>query len=250
MIADEVIKEGLLYSFYSTTDENYFGSSLSITKNNSISITYVFSTSSCSFINAEQGTFNKLIFQFNTSFLSSFLNPSEIEAIEPKEQNSLCCNTQLLLHEITTSKVQGGYRKMFLESKAIALLLCFQQCANTMYLECNTCKFLLNPTEKEKIVKAKDIILSNLQQPLTIPVLSTMVGINQCYLKKGFKELYNTTIYDFVQEQRMQKAKLLLTTTTSTISQIATEVGFSTVGNFSIAFKKQTGVLPGAFTAN
>jgi AraC-like DNA-binding protein len=133
---------------------------------------------------------------------------------------------------------------MFLESKALGLLLCFQKCNTKAQTDCASCKFLVKPLEKDKIFKAKEIILSRLNNPPTIQELSLEVGINQCYLKKGFKEMFGITVYDFVQEQRMQKAKLLLTTTNHTVSQIADQIGFSSISNFSSAFKKHTGVFP------
>lgn len=140
--------------------------------------------------------------------------------------------------------MHGAYRQMFLESKALALLLCFQACRNKSQSECSACKFLVKPVDKEKVYKARELILSRLNNPLTIPELSLEVGINQCYLKKGFKEIFGTTVYDFVQQQRMLKAKLLLTTTSFSVARIADEIGFSSMSNFSSAFKKYTGIFP------
>ncbi|MDQ6609353.1 MAG: helix-turn-helix transcriptional regulator, partial [Bacteroidota bacterium] len=141
-------------------------------------------------------------------------------------------------------KLEGAFRNMFLESKALSLLLCFQKCNTTNQPDCGSCKFLANPIEKEKIIKAIEIILSRLNHPPTIPELSIQIGINQCYLKKGFKELFGTTVYDFVQEQRMLKAKMLLSTTALSVSQVADTIGFSSASNFSGAFKKYAGVFP------
>ena len=156
----------------------------------------------------------------------------------------------MILHEIINCKLTGVFRNMFLESKALALLLCFQKCNTVAQSACDTCKFLTKPIEKEKIIKAKEIILNNLNSPPTTQELSLEIGINQCYLKKGFKELFGTTVYDFIQEQRMLKAKLLLSTTAYSISEVADQIGFSSQSNFSSAFKKFTGITPSELQQN
>ena len=106
------------------------------------------------------------------------------------------------------------------------------------------------PLEKEKIFQAREIILQNINQPPTIPELAKQIGINQCYLKKGFKEMFKSTVYEYVMEQRMLKAKMLLSLNTQTVSQIAEEVGYSNTSNFSNAFKKYTGLYPSELSKN
>lgn len=184
-----------------------------------------------------------LIFNFSKEYLKAFGGDNEL-VLPLRKEKEICCNTQLILHEIFNTKLIGTLKNMFIESKAIDLLLCFMKCNTIQLNSCETCKFLKNPIDKEKILKAKDILLSNIQTPPTIPELASQVGINQCYLKKGFKDLFDTTIFSFVQEQRIIKAKLLLTTTQEPIANIAELLGFSNQSNFTNAFKNFTGILP------
>lgn len=156
----------------------------------------------------------------------------------------------MILHDILNCKFPGVFRNMYLESKALALLLCFQKCHAANPIDCVSCKFLTKPVEREKILKAKEIILNTLNNPPTIPELSLQIGINQCYLKKGFKEIFGMTVYDFVQEQRMLKAKLLLKQNKYSVSQVADQIGFSSTSSFSNAFKKYAGVFPSELQAN
>ena len=60
-----------------------------------------------------------------------------------------------------------------------------------------SCKFLANDDDREKVVKAREILLQHIGEPITIKELSRKVAINECYLKKGFKELFGTTIFEF-----------------------------------------------------
>ena len=80
--------------------------------------------------------------------------------------------------------------------------------------------------------------------------MQQMVGINQCYLKKGFKDLFNTTIFAFVQEQRIARATHLLRQTSHSISEISDMVGFSNPSNFTNSYKSMTGLLPSQIRNN
>lgn len=190
-----------------------------------------------------------LTFKFSKEYLKAF--DGDYNLLLPIErEKDICCSTMLILHEIFNSKRTGLQRSLFMESKAIDLLLCFVRCSSAEINSCDSCKFLNNPYEKEKIIQARDILLRDIQLPPTIPQLASQVGINQCYLKKGFKEVFNTTIFAFIQEHRISRAKLLLTTTQNSIADIASEVGFSNTSNFTNSFKTFTGVLPSDLRSN
>lgn len=210
----------------------------------SITLTYQFSGLDCSLTYTDTPISHDIEFTFQLDYLKSFSQDFDINQFPEFRQHEICCNTQMVLHDILNCKLEGAFRNMFLESKALSLLLCFQKCYTTNQIDCASCKFLTKSIEKEKILKAKEIILDCINNPPTIPELSLQIGINQCYLKKGFKELFGITVYDFVQEQRMLKAKMLLTTTDFTVSQVADQIGFSSASNFSSAFKKYAGVFP------
>ncbi|MBP6624476.1 MAG: helix-turn-helix transcriptional regulator, partial [Chitinophagaceae bacterium] len=111
-------------------------------------------------------------------------------------------------------------------------------------LGCDTCSVLNKPIEMDKIQQAKKYILENLSNNLTIPIIATNVGTNQCYLKKGFKEVYEQTIFEFIQENRMIKAKYLLQSANSNITEIADMVGYSSLSSFSQSYKNYFGISP------
>lgn len=190
----------------------------------------------------------KLTFFYDKDYLTSF--GLKYDNIPSSIEKELCCTSKLIVFELMKTKFSGHLKNMFVESKAIELLLCVIGCELTPEDKCSSCKFLLNPYEKEKIFEARDILLNNLENPPIIAELAMQVGINQCYLKKGFKDLYDTSIYAFVQEQRIIKAKLLLKNTNYSIATIAEMIGFSNPSNFSNAFKNYTGVLPSEIRNN
>ncbi len=107
-----------------------------------------------------------------------------------------------------------------------------------------TCKFLANVEDRLKIMNAKDVLLANLGEQLTIKELSKRVAINECYLKKGFKEIFGSTIFEFYQNKRMEYAHRLLFIDGKTVTEVAEILGYSNISHFSTAFKKHTGIKP------
>jgi len=249
MIVTEKVKDGLHYSIKALFIKQDNTSLLKRYEDN-IVLTCTFTVLDCNLTLTDTLISHEVEFSFHYSYLKSFSSDFNINQFPELQHHDICCTTQMILHEIVNCNLEGAFRNMFLESKALSLLLCFQKCFTTNKRDCSSCKFLTNPIEKEKILKAKDIILNRLNNPLTISELSLQIGLNQCYLKKGFKELFGTTVYDFVQEQRMLKAKILLLTSNFSVSQVADEIGFSSASNFSSAFKKYAGVFPSELQQN
>jgi AraC family transcriptional regulator len=110
--------------------------------------------------------------------------------------------------------------------------------------EVPACKFLTNDADRDKILKAREILIEHIGDPITIRELSRKVAINECYLKKGFKVLFGSTIFDFYQDQRMEHARFLLYEKGKTVSEVSAELGYSSISHFSTAFKKHTGLKP------
>ncbi len=83
---------------------------------------------------------------------------------------------------------------------------------------------------------------------LTNKVLASEAMISEVYFRKIFKENYGVSPKQYIQELRIEKAKVLLKGNSLTsIASVADEVGFSNVYQFSAAFKKATGYTPTEF---
>ena len=104
-----------------------------------------------------------------------------------------------------------------------------------------------NYTVCRKIFKARDILNENYNNPPTLRELAANVGTNECTLKKVFKQIFSMTVFDYLNDLRMNKAARLLTDTELTLSDIATELGFSSQSHFCTAFRKRNGLTPKEF---
>ncbi len=157
---------------------------------------------------------------------------------------SVCGRARLVLDQILHPAHEGTLRQIYLEGKSIELLLCSSECLTPDREDGFSCRFLATPEGREKITRARDLLLQNLDEPLTIRELARKVAINECYLKKGFKEIYGTTIYDYFQKERMEKARQLLYEKGLSVSEVASFMGYSCISHFSTAFRKHIGIKP------
>ncbi len=106
------------------------------------------------------------------------------------------------------------------------------------------CSFLSNTSERDKVLETQRIIMESLDHPLTIRELSRIVGMNECYLKKGFKAMFGKTIHEFQQFQRIERSKELLMQGNYSINEVAFKMGFGSASHFSTSFKKIAGMKP------
>jgi AraC-like DNA-binding protein len=157
---------------------------------------------------------------------------------------SLCGKTRMVLEALLNHTYTESLENIYINAQTQMLLLYSIECMAGNEDASFTCKFLANEADREKIAKAREILLHHISEPLTIKALSRKVAINECYLKKGFKEMYGTTIFDFFQSQRMEHAKYLLYEKALSVTDVSSLLGYSSISHFSTAFKKHTGLKP------
>lgn len=90
-------------------------------------------------------------------------------------------------------------------------------------------------------------LLANLDQPPSISELADSVGLSESTLKRGFRQLFDTTPFGYLRARRMDHARQLLENGKATVLEAAAFVGYSNPSNFAVAFKKQFGVNPKTF---
>lgn len=84
----------------------------------------------------------------------------------------------------------------------------------------------------------------DLSQSPNLEKLAEMVGTHRHRLSLAFKSAFGSTVYAWLRERRMRQACDWLERSQMSMQSIADELGFSTSGNFSTAFKERFGVSP------
>jgi len=196
-------------------------------------------------------------FKFSPTHLSQFLKPRKGDSILTDDilnfthRSSftkilpLCGKTRMVLEGVLNHTYTDTLENIYINAQTQMLLLYSLDCMlGEKEIDVVNCKFLANELDREKIVKAREILIQHIGDPITIKELSRKVAINECYLKKGFKELFGTTVFDFYQSQRMEHAKYLLYEKGLSVTEVSMLLGYSSISHFSTAFKKHTGLKP------
>ncbi len=108
-------------------------------------------------------------------------------------------------------------------------------------------KIKMTDSDIEKIRKAHDQIESDAGSFVTIYELSQTFDISEQKLKAGFSEMYQSTIWNFANNLRMNQAARMLSDTDSNINEIAAKVGYLSPAAFTNMFKSWCGLTPGQF---
>ena len=170
----------------------------------------------------------------------SFRHISSFSKILP-----ICNKTRSVLEGLLSHNYTDTLENIYVNAQTQMLLLYGLDCMlGEKEIDTITCKFLANEADRDKVIKAREILIQHIGEPITIKELSRKVAINECYLKKGFKEMFGTTIFDFYQSQRMEHAKYLLYEKGMSVTDVALLLGYSSISHFSTAFKKHTGLKP------
>ncbi len=200
-------------------------------------------------------TLDTFSFRFTPSYLSQFLH-GQLNSTRAGQVLSfqyeqavlhivpLCDKNRLVLESLCTHRYTDSLSNIFVNAQIQALLLYSLDCLYGEKDELFACKFLANEEDRDRIIKAREILLQRIGEPITIKELARKVATNECYLKKGFKEMFGTTIFDFYQGQRMEHAKYLLYEKSLSVTDVAELLGYSSISHFSTAFKKHTGLKP------
>lgn len=200
-------------------------------------------------------TIDVACFRFNSDHLSQFVKGLKTTSFSEDILNfkhtssfsktlPLCEKTRAVLKSLMNHTYSDSMENIFINAQTQMLLLYTMECMSGEGVEDFACKFLANEADREKISLAREVLLQHIGEPLTIKELSRKAAINECYLKKGFKEMYGTTIFDFFQSQRMEHAKYLLYEKGLTVTEVSSSLGYSSISHFSTAFKKHTGIKP------
>lgn len=196
-------------------------------------------------------TYNTFDIHLPVSFLNEYAGENKLldhflEQIQKGRSTFLSDNRVLVnpkifstINDMKNCLYSGLTRRIYLESKILELVA-----LSIDSIENNTSKFKLTAYERGRILETAQTIRQHIAQPYTIVDLANMAGINQTKLKQGFKELMGNTIFGYLQEIRMEQAKRYLLDTDLPIQEISNLSGYTSLSNFSIAFKKVFGTPP------
>lgn len=96
-------------------------------------------------------------------------------------------------------------------------------------------------------MRARKLMCKDISRHLVLKDLARRAGTNECSLKREFKNLFNTSVYQYLLFERMKRARRLLVNTRLPVKCIAYCCGFESLAGFINTFRRLYHISPGAF---
>lgn len=189
---------------------------------------------------------------FTTDYLSSLLTDDtpllhrfldDIAAYRPAALGSrnlaITPIMMLLIEDIVHCKHSGFIQRLFIESRILELLRLQLEMFTDTRLSTS-----LSKREIDKMHEVKRILELHVGKSITLRQISLQVGLNDFKLKKGFKEVFGTTVLGYFHQLQMERARFLLAERKESVAAVADFCGYKHPHHFTTAFKKRFGVLP------
>ena len=97
------------------------------------------------------------------------------------------------------------------------------------------------------IIKCRDYITNHIYENITLSQLSKVLSVSSNYLSEKFKKEVGMTISEFIQKEKVEEAKRLLSSTNNSILDICVSLNFTDQSYFTKIFKKVTGITPNQY---
>ncbi|WP_442590425.1 helix-turn-helix transcriptional regulator [Pedobacter sp. AW31-3R] len=199
---------------------------------------------------------NEVIYiTFSPSFLFRYLPPEHpaytdfhsalengLPGVFAGQNMHLTPEISAILNSIDNSPHTGFCERLFMESKVIELLML--QISQLKFSQRNSLVNQLKRDALERMYQVREILLSNMDSQLPLRTLAHMVGTNEFNLKKHFKAAFGTTVYGYLIQHKMEKAKAMLLEGEAKVAEVSLKMGYKHATHFTSAFKKYFGYLP------
>ena len=103
---------------------------------------------------------------------------------------------------------------------------------------------------ERQVLQVLEYINEHLNQDIKLADLAALLGMSQFHFSHLFKQSIGTAPYQYLLQQRVERAKQLLKQTDQSIMDIALECGFSSHSHLSKQFRQVTGMTPKAYRTN
>lgn len=171
------------------------------------------------------------------------VNPDRVELLlTPKEADSLVHQIGLALNSSLEENRIGS--RFYADTMATALtahLLCHYTSRNYQLREYE------DGLSKQRLNQAIEYIQVHLSENLSLSDIANELGMSQYYFCHLFKRSVGVSPHQFLIQQRVERAKLLLRQPDRTITSIAMECGFANQSHFARCFRRHTGINPNQF---
>lgn len=147
-----------------------------------------------------------------------------------------------VVHDILNCTLSGNLRKIVIEAKVLELVaLQLDQLVKRDQVSTDQ---KINSKDQDAFYALRDFLHQSFADDHSLRTLSKTFGLNEFKLKKGFKEIFGTTVFDYLHDLKMEHARRLLQDAGAYVNEVSGQVGYKNPNHFSTAFKRKFGINP------
>lgn len=147
-----------------------------------------------------------------------------------------------VVHDILNCSLSGNLRKIVIEAKVLELVAL--QLDQLVKRDQASTHQKINPKDQDAFYALRDFLHQSFADDHSLRTLSKTFGLNEFKLKKGFKEIFGTTVFDYLHDLKMEHARRLLQDAGAYVNEVSGLVGYKNPNHFSTAFKRKFGINP------
>src|ERR1700730_12131652 len=101
----------------------------------------------------------------------------------------------------------------------------------------------------ENLMRARELIDAQFDRALDLDELAAAAHFSRYHFLRAFRRAFHATPHKYLTRKRMERARELLALSNRTVTEICFEVGFESLGSFSMLFHRIVGWSPSAYRA-
>jgi len=105
----------------------------------------------------------------------------------------------------------------------------------------------MHPQTYRSLTQAREFMRHAYRHPVSLPDVAAIANLSPYHFLRVYKRTYGETPHSFLTRLRMEKAKTLLAKGSHNVTEACFEVGFSSLGSFSVLFADRVGLSPSEY---
>jgi AraC-like DNA-binding protein len=187
----------------------------------------------------------RLFFDGNTQF-------HKIEQVLEEGANIVTCRLGRRQMALFSAALATGQEKapdvLSIQNNVLSLLEYFLGCRHRSLLGANPVSDIDNEDDLS-LIREVESYISEYYCSDTFTVDSILKKTYTSYHRLNFlfKSIHGMTISEYIRNKRIEKSREMIADNAKSISQIAYEIGYSSISNYILAFKKVYQITPGKY---
>jgi AraC-like DNA-binding protein len=105
----------------------------------------------------------------------------------------------------------------------------------------------MDADRRRRLERSRELLVTELGRAVPLDEAAREACMSKYHFLRRFQQTFGETPHDFLVRMRMEEARRLLGRDTMSVTEICMEVGYESLGSFSVRFRSLTGCSPSEY---